>query len=569
MSKTIIKNGFVIDPANNIDGQKMDILIENGRIVEKFEEGGKNGVREIDASGKTVMAGGFEIHSHIAGANLTAARCMMPNYATEGVRRATTYSRAEAGNVLPNSFALGQRYAEMGYTFVVQPGMSGLQGRETHAELNDFPFVDKVTQTYCDKNWFLLNYLRENEFERAKDFLAWLLTASKGTAPKVVNPGGTEAWGFGKNVHQIDDEVPHFNVTPREIMVWLVKLTEALDLPHSIHLHLNSLGTPGSYQVALDTFKALEGIKRSSNVTRKQICHVTHLQFNGYAGDNWGNASSASEPLAKYLNAHDHLTIDVGNVLFGPAVTITADGPVEYSLASISGMKWSNNDVEVENGSGVVPLVYRPQSRANSMQWACGNELYLLIDDPWKVMLSTDHPNGGIFTEYPEIIAYLTSKNYRDKVATKCHKTYEKTTILSSLDREYSLSEIAIITRSACARVYGFEDRGHLGSGAVGDVAVYDFNPETDNPSKDVEKLKKAFRYADAVVKDGKVIIEDRKFKARHQGKLIWLKRPYNSIEKEIKQTFQDFYSINFDNYPTPESYLVNPELLSSNGKTL
>ncbi|MHA2296952.1 MAG: formylmethanofuran dehydrogenase subunit A [Candidatus Hodarchaeales archaeon] len=568
MSKTIIKNGFVIDPSNKIDGERMDILVQNGRIVEKFE-GGENNVLEVNASGKTVMTGGFDIHTHIAGANLTAARCMMPQDAVMGVRRGSPYLRAEAGKILPNSFGIGQRYTEMGFTFVVQPGMSGLQGRETHAELNDIPFVDKVSQTYSDKNWFLVNYLRDDEFEKAKNFLAWLLAVSKSTAPKIVNPGGTEAWAFGKNVYQLDDEVPHFNVTPREIILWIARLTEELDLPHSIHLHLNSLGIPGNYDVTLDTFKALEKVKKSSNVTRPQTCHITHLQFNAFGGESWKDASSAAEPLAKYLNAHDHLTIDVGNVVFGLAMTITADGPVEYSLAKITGMKWSNNDVEIENGAGVVPMLYRPKSRANTIQWACGIELYLLIDDPWKVMLSTDHPNGGLFTDYPEIMAYLVSKDYRDKLAARCHKDFEKATILSSLDREYSLSELAVISRAACAKSYGLEDRGHLGLGAVGDVAVYNINPEIDELSREAEKLKKAFRWADAVIKDGKVLIKDREFKAYHQGKLFWLNRPHNGIEKDIREPFQQFYSVNFDNYPISESYLVNPELLSSHGKLL
>ncbi|MHA1168799.1 MAG: formylmethanofuran dehydrogenase subunit A, partial [Candidatus Hodarchaeales archaeon] len=431
------------------------------------------------------------------------------------------------------------------------------------------PFVDKVAQTYCDKNWFLLNYLRENSFERARDYLAWLLSVSKSTAPKIVNPGGTEAWGFGKNVLTIDEEVPHFIVTPREIIAWMARLTEALDLSHSIHLHLNGLGIPGNYVTALDTFKSLERIKKSSNVTRPQVCHVTHLQFNAFAGETWKDFSSGSEPLAKYLNSHDHLTVDIGNIIFGNAVTLTADGPVEFYLAKLSGMKWSNNDVEVENGSGVVPMVYKRKSRANAIQWACGIELYLMIEDPWKVMITTDHPNGGLFTDYPEIMAYLVSKLYRDSLAAKCHKHLEKASVLSSLDREYTLYELAIISRAACARIYGFEDRGHLGVGAVADVAVYDFNPETVDPSKEPEKMKKAFRYADSVVKDGKVIIEDRTFKSGHQGKLYWVNRPYNDIEKEIKPLFKEYYSINFDNYPIPENCIVNPSPLCSNGKKI
>ena len=35
MTELLIKNGFVYDPINGINGEKMDIAIKNGKIVEK------------------------------------------------------------------------------------------------------------------------------------------------------------------------------------------------------------------------------------------------------------------------------------------------------------------------------------------------------------------------------------------------------------------------------------------------------------------------------------------------------------------------------------------------------
>ncbi len=47
--------------------------------------------------------------------------------------------------------------------------------------------------------------------------MGWLLGAAKGFAIKIVNPGGVENWKYGKNVHNLDDEVIGFGVTPRQI----------------------------------------------------------------------------------------------------------------------------------------------------------------------------------------------------------------------------------------------------------------------------------------------------------------------------------------------------------------
>ena len=38
MTELIIKNGFVYDPLNKIDGEKMDISIRDGKIVEAVKD---------------------------------------------------------------------------------------------------------------------------------------------------------------------------------------------------------------------------------------------------------------------------------------------------------------------------------------------------------------------------------------------------------------------------------------------------------------------------------------------------------------------------------------------------
>ncbi|MDD5459350.1 MAG: amidohydrolase family protein, partial [Phycisphaerae bacterium] len=58
----LIKNGRVIDPANNID-KVCDVLI----VGDKFAEVGKvnkSGVETIDASGKFVVPGLIDVHVH-------------------------------------------------------------------------------------------------------------------------------------------------------------------------------------------------------------------------------------------------------------------------------------------------------------------------------------------------------------------------------------------------------------------------------------------------------------------------------------------------------------------------
>ena len=46
MTELLIKNGFVFDPLNGINGEKMDIAIKNGKIVKSVHE---HKAKKIDA----------------------------------------------------------------------------------------------------------------------------------------------------------------------------------------------------------------------------------------------------------------------------------------------------------------------------------------------------------------------------------------------------------------------------------------------------------------------------------------------------------------------------------------
>ena len=83
--------------------------------------------------------------------------------------------------------------------------------------------------------------------------------------------------------------------------------------------------------------------------------------------------------------------------------------------------KWIGADIECDAGCGVVPFRYREQSYVNALQWAIGLELFLLVSDPWRVVLTTDHPNGGPFTSYPHLIRLLMDKPFRDEQLARLH----------------------------------------------------------------------------------------------------------------------------------------------------
>ena len=95
----ILKNGIVFDPANNVNGEQKDILIKDGNIVEKVSSDSK----VIDVTGKLVMPGGVDLHSHIAGPKLSVGRLYRPEDIRRGIKPAPNngVEGFEAGFSLP------------------------------------------------------------------------------------------------------------------------------------------------------------------------------------------------------------------------------------------------------------------------------------------------------------------------------------------------------------------------------------------------------------------------------------------------------------------------------------
>ncbi len=557
--KLLIENGVVYDPLNNVDGEVMDICVKNGRIVEKINE---HDAKIIDASEMIVMPGGVDIHTHIAGAEVNSGRLLRPEDHVYDVEPKTPITRSGVGHSVPSTFTTGYRYARMGYTMICNPSMPPLEARHTHEELEDTPIVDKATFPLLGDWWFVLEYLRDGLIEECAEHVAWMINATKGYAIKIVNPGGLEAWGFGGNVRDLDDPVPNFNITPREIIRGLCKINKILNLPHTIHVHTNRLGQPGNY---ITTIKTMECVKDLAESNKPSI-HITHCQFSAFKGDSWQNMRSGAEEIAKYVNGNAHVTLDMGQVIFTDTTTMTADGPWQYTLYELSGNKWVNHDVEVETSSGIVPFRYRRRNYVHAIMWSIGLELSLLVEDPWRIYLTTDHPNGGPFTSYPRIISWLMSKRARERTLKRINEKARARSLLPSIDREYTFYEIAIATRAGQAKALGLKNKGHLGVGADADIAIYNVNPKEVDPSRDYKAIRKAFSKTAYTIKNGEIVVKDGEVVKTLNGKTYWINFEQLSLENnssghskvimDLKRKFREYWTVEFENYFIPESYI-------------
>ena len=541
-----ISGGYVYDPINGVDGQTKDLWIENGKIVEAPTDPGVRPTRTLDATGLVILPGGIDMHCHIAGPKVNTARKMRPEEKRRGetIKRTAITHSGTMGSV-PSTFATGYKYIGLGYTTAFDAAVPPLTARHAHEEFEDTPCIDKGFYVLMGNNHFVMKSIQDKEPEKLKAFMGWLLGAAKGYGAKLVNPGGVEVWKqkASGNVSGIDDTVSHFNVTPREIIRNVSHTVDKLRLPHAVHIHCNNLGMPGNYTTTLETMRALEGHRG----------HITHIQFHSYGGgdgdENTFNSKVA--PLADYVNTHDNVTVDVGQVMFGETTSMTGDGPLGYFLSNVYGTKWFSADTEMESGCGIAPIKYRNKSLVHALQWAIGLEWYLMVEDPWRVVMSTDHPNGGSFLAYPQIIRLLMDRTYRHDIIKTVHPAVRERSQLADLDREYTLNEIAIITRAGPAKILGLHNKGHLGPGADADITIY-------TPHENKETMFELPRY---VIKSGVILAEEGDIRHEYLGDTLHVAPSYDpSVESEISEWFEQYYSVRFRNYPVADDYLIKPK---------
>ena len=542
-----LTGGEIYDPAHQIDGKQQDLYIVDGIISHTLPDNEKVTTTH-DLSGCIVMAGAIDLHTHIGGGKVNIARTMMLEDEHAHPHHGNDICRSGNGHAVPSTFTTGYRYAEMGYTACFEPAVLPVNARQAHMEMADTPMVDKGGYVLLGNDDFLLSMMQSGASQSAiNDYVAWILNASQCIGIKVVNAGGVHAFKYNQRRLDVDEKGPA-GITPRDIITTLSRAVHELGVAHPLHVHASNLGIPGNFKSTLATMLAAEG----------HPIHLTHIQFHSYGTEGDYNFSSAACEIAEAINGLPNVTADVGQIMFGQTITTSGDTMMQY-FGHEHGYpkKWTVMDIECEMGCGVIPFKYRDKSFVNALQWAIGLEIFLQVNDPWRVFLTTDHPNGAPFTSYPHLIKLLMNRSFRNDAFSIIHQDAQKMSNLASMDREYSLYEIAIMTRAAPAKILGLSDHGHLGENATANVTIY-------RKQEDVERM---FAKPVLVFKNGVLVVRDGEVVETVKGVTHVVKPEYDmSIEKSLSKYFEDYQTISLPNFKISDDEMV--ECIGSEVKT-
>lgn len=342
-----LSGGIVYDPVHGINAEPRDVYIRDGQITRK-PSGNVTINKTYNMTGKILMAGAIDIHTHIGGGKVNIARMMLPEDHQRDLVGKTALTRSGCGHAAPSTLTTGYRYAEMGYTACFEPAMLPANARQTHMEMADTPIVDKGAYAVLGNDDFFLRMLATKKDQAViSDYVGWIINATQALGIKVVNPGGISAFKFNQRRLDLDEPNPHYKVSPRDILKSLARAVTELGVPHPLHVHGCNLGVAGNMDTTLETIHAIEGMRM----------HLTHIQFHSYGTEGDRKFSSGAARIAEAVNKNPNISIDVGQILFNQTVTTSADSMLQYAGHwHADPKKWVLMDIECDAGCGVVPL---------------------------------------------------------------------------------------------------------------------------------------------------------------------------------------------------------------------
>ncbi|MHA1823153.1 MAG: amidohydrolase family protein [Promethearchaeota archaeon] len=541
MSKLIVRNGNVFDPMNKIEGEKKDILIENGIIVEKFSN--QTDIKEIDANNKTVIPAAIDIHSHIASQELNWVRLIGS--------KDKLFQDTWKGLTLRY---IAKQYIKNGYTFILDANIFPSMIKHAIFNLNNLPVIDSGFLLNVSNLWPLELEFQKGMVKQASVFLSNLLTISKGFGLKVYNPFESENWNYQKAREDLNQGGRLYNFKPIDIYENLTKYAEQLDLPHSIHAHVEGYENPTGQKNLMIVLNRIKSLGLQSNTVdtnnkRSQIFHLAHAGSYNTDGNN--------TDLIQFFNDNVNFDLDLGFIGFDPVNPLVTNDRI-----LINNLQKSNPDykifrsaIEFEGDTYSTLRKFDKKNKIHSTLWNNAIELALSIKNKWQIQLSCNFPNYSNISNIPKIATWLMSQKARDEFSSNLN-------IESQNDPNNSITfnEFIIISRSSPSKSLGLGNhKGNLGIGADADLNILNLDLTHLDTEKDYQVLEKELENIEFVIKSGKIIKNGDNIDFNSKGKIFWASGKAEEGEDKFvlskkRDYYKKFYSIFYDTLKVTEN---------------
>ena len=304
------------------------------------------------------MAGAIDMHSHICGGKVNLARTLLVEDHRADSEQRTELKRGGGGRATPSTFVTGYRYAEMGYTAAFEPAMVAGNARHAHAELADTPIIDKGCYVMLGNEDVLLRMLANNEGQSGDQRLCRLDAAG--------DPGAGGEGRQSRRHQRLQVQHPRSSAWTRP-----VRTTASRRAASSPPWRAPCTSWASSIRcISTATIWACPAISRPrcrpSRRERRRAAapHPRAVPQLRHRGRPQVLVRRGRDRRGRQ-RAHKHISVDVGQIMFGQTITASGDTMMQYRNRGFAKpRKWLSMDIECRGRlrPGAVPLS-RPQFR--------------------------------------------------------------------------------------------------------------------------------------------------------------------------------------------------------------
>ncbi|MFW9949234.1 MAG: amidohydrolase family protein [Candidatus Thorarchaeota archaeon] len=544
MMKLLVKNGVIFDPINKIEGEVKDVLIENGKFVDKFSS--EKEVKQIDAKGKTIIPSALDIHAHIASYQLNLIRLL-------GAKN-EKFKNYWDGLKLKS---IANNYIEQGFSFILEANVYPSYAKQTLFDFSHIPVLDKAFLLNISNLWALELEYQKGLYKEGANFLSDLLKKLKGFGIKVYNPFEAENWNWNILRKDIEEKGRLYNFNALDVYLNITKIIEFLALPHSVHAHVEGYELN---EAKSNLIKTLDGIKalnlsqindNDNKTKRTQIFHLAHASSYNYDGDN--------SEIIDFYNKNEKFDLDLGFVSFNPInPVLTSDRRlINFLISSNENLSIIRGSLESEGDCFVALRTLEKSNMTHCNIWGNALDLALNIKNKWQIQYSLNYPIYGDIKNTPQIYALLMSSKLREQYMNDMNPNFLKTHPIVNDLKEYTFNDLIIITRSSPAKSLGLSNyKGNLNSGSDGDLNILNIDINEIDSSRQVDSIIKAFKNIEYVIKTGNIVKKNDKISLDYQGKIYWSNRvgeseKLDNVMNKKKDFYQKYSSIFYDSFDT------------------
>lgn len=527
----IIKDAEIYDYKNGINGERRDILVESGKIVDNLED--RNSQNEINADGLVAFPGFIDMRTQI-------------------FSPATNWCRVKALNEdnfvqIPSVGEIQSVLLSRGFTTVAEMDVPMTQSKSTLYNMSRAPLLDKMMVMDFGSNWTFFSDLEADGYiKKIAVVMSYLMSLVKGYGISINAPYHQQFWKLSEEIPRSPESVPVFNLPIDKVYRKFVKASRAGKFRSSLFLSPYDMETPEIIGPLSDLFRKLSALKSDSgNTAHLHLSQLNHFFFED---------PNAAVDLLKAEN----VTGDVNPVKFGlNRPLITRDRNLAIRESKKSGVPITTIDLEFDTEYYITTRKWESADDTGVNLWSSAVGILLESkqqDQIDSVVLSSNMPYNMCPVDWGEVMASLMNKKYRSSIFKEFNEQSNSYTSIIEGGVTLDLLDLSAILSANPAKALGLGDfKGHLGTGAVADVVLFSKESLENLINSSISDASGAEFSAHTVIKSGKIIMKDSTLDeslTESVGKIYWNKGSVKSERTEkIHEMKNSFFKKHFSMY--------------------